>query len=399
MTSTVERRPVTRPAPPPRRSGPAVLVPGLVASGWALGAGLVTVAVPVLLSWATDSRSGAGAGEATRTAAQIWLLAQGDSLAVKGGTVGLIPLGLLLLPLLLLHRAGRHATRTAPVQNLREAGELVLAVAAPYALAAAVVAAVGATRVITPDPVRALIGAFLVALLGASSGVLREAHLLSAFRRLPDRVRWLGIGTGAAASLLMAGGSAVAGLSLVMHAGRATALAGATAPGLVGGIALLLLGLLLAPNGAVWGLSWAAGPGFAVGVGTSVGPLSTSLGPVPAFPLLAALPGGDVPLWFGAVALCLPLAAGVVAGVLVARRLRISSSLTAALEASALGPCVGVAVMALCALSGGPLGGGRLTAVGPSPWQVAVAVAVEVALPAAVAAAVVVHRRNRAGSR
>src|SRR3982751_2107145 len=152
---TAERRPLTRPAPPPRRAQPSVLIPGLVAAGWAAGAGLVTIALPVLLAWATDFRSGPGAGDATRTAAQLWLLAHGAWLAVPGGTIGLIPLGLLALPLLLLHRAGRDANRTAPVDTLRQSGPLVLAIAAPYALLAAVVAAVGATNAITPDPVRA----------------------------------------------------------------------------------------------------------------------------------------------------------------------------------------------------------------------------------------------------
>jgi hypothetical protein len=394
MTSTLDRRPPSRPAPPPRRSAPGALLPGLIAAGWALGAGLVTLAVPVLLSWATDSRSGSGAGEATRAAAQLWLLAHGTWLSIPGGAVGLTPLGLLALPLLLLHRAGRHATRTCPVTTPKQATQLALAVAAPYALGAAVVAATAATRTITPDPVRALLGAFLVANLGAGSGVLREARLLTAFGRLPARVRWLGVGTAAATALLVAGGAVVAGLSLAVHAGRATALAGATDPGVVGGVALLLMGLLLVPNAAVWGLSFTAGPGFAVGVGTTVGPFGTSLGAVPAFPLLAALPGGDTPLWLGVLGLGVPIAAGVLAGILVARRLRISSATTAALEASLLGPTVGLAVAALCALSGGPLGGGRLAAVGPSPWKVGLAVAVEVALPAAVAAAVVVRRRR-----
>lgn len=393
MTQTVERRPLVRPGPPVRRSAPGVLAPGALAAGWALGAGLVAVAVPVLLAWATDSRSGSGAAAATRTAGQLWLLAHGTSLSVPGGVVGLTPLGLVALPLLLLHRAGRHGARSVAVPGLREAAQLVLAIAAPYALAAAVLAAVTATGTVRPDPARAVLGALLVAVAGAGSGVLREAGLLGAAKALPDRVRSLAVGAAAALGVLLAGGAAVAGLSLVLHADRATALASATSPGLVGGVALLLLGVLLVPNAAVWGLSWTAGPGFAVGVGTSVGPLGTTLGPVPAFPLLAALPGGDLPVWWGLVALAVPLAAGVLGGLLLARRLPITSAATAALEASLLGPCVGGLVAALCALSGGPLGGGRLTAVGPSPWKVGLAVVLEVAIPAAATAAVVVRRR------
>jgi hypothetical protein len=49
--------------------------------------------------------------------------------------------------------------------------------------------------------------------------------------------------------------------------------------------------------------------------------------------------------------------------------------------------------MALLAwLSGGPLGGGRLSEVGPSWWQVGLAVTLEVGVAAAAAAAVVRRR-------
>jgi hypothetical protein len=392
MTQTVERRPLARPAPPTRRSSPSVLAPGVTAAAWALGAGLVTVAVPVLLAWATDSRSGSGAAAATRMAAHLWLLAHGTSLLVPGGVVGLTPLGLAALPLLLLHRAGRHSTRTLGVLGLREAVALVLAIAAPYGLAAAVLAAATATAVVQPDPVRALCGALLVAVVGAGSGVLREAGLFVLAQRLPQRVPALAISSGVALGVLVAGGAFLAGLSLTLHAGRATALAGATGPGLVGGVALVLLGLLLVPNAVVWGVSWLAGPGFAVGVGTTVGPLGSTLGPVPAFPLLAALPVGGVPLWLGLLTLAVPIGAGALGGLLLARRRAVSSVATAALEASLLGPCVGLLVAGLCGIAGGPLGAGRLAAVGPSPWKVGLAVAVELAVPAALAAAVVVHR-------
>lgn len=394
MTQTVERPPLRRPAAPARRSTPS-LVPAVTAALWALGAGLVAVALPVLLAWATDGRSGAGAAEATRTAGQLWVLAHGASLAVPGGTVGLTPLGLVLVPLALLHRAGRHSARTVPVAGLRGAGQLSLAIALPYGMGAAVVAAASATTAVRPAPVQALLGGVVVALLGAGSGVLREAGLLGLARRVPERLRRTAVAAAAATGVVVAAGAALAGLTLAVHAGRVSSLAGATAPGFVGGVVLLLLGVLLVPNAAVWGASWLAGPGFAVGVGTSVGPFATTLGPVPALPLLGALPGGPVPAWLGVVALALPVAGGVLAGLLVSRRLATSSLVTAAWEAALAGPAAGAALALLAYLSGGPLGGRRLVAVGPSPWRVGLAVALEVAVPAALAGVAAVHRRER----
>lgn len=387
------RPPRGRPPGPELRPAPNVLVPGLVAAAWAVGAGLVAFAVPVLLAWASDGRSGAGAAEATRTAGQLWLLAHGTPLALSGGTVGLTPLGLAALPLMLLHRAGRHGARTIGVDSFKDSGLLLLATALPYALATAAVAALAATKAVRPEAPRALLGALLVAALGAGSGIVREAGVLRSITRLPDGVRVLARATAASVGVLLAGGALVVGISLAVHGGQATTLAGATDPGLVGGLGLLVLGLSLVPNAAVWGLSFATGPGFAVGVGTSVGPLSIVLGPVPAFPLLAALPGGDVSVWVGGLLLLIPLGAGIVGGLLVASR-RSGSAGRAALEACAVGPCAGVATALLCLLSGGPLGSARLAAVGPSPWRVGLAVLVEVAAPAAAAAAIATHRRT-----
>lgn len=388
MTTTLERPPLRRPV---RRDAPerSPLGPGVVAAAWAAGAGLVALGIPLLLVWATDSRSGSGAGAATRAVGQLWLLGHGTAMRVPGGTVGLMPLGLALLPLALLHRAGRHGARSLEVTGLAPAARLVVAIAFPYAVLCAVVAAASATPGVRPAPVQAVLGGLALAVLGAGSGVLRETGLLRpALALLPSRARGLLRATVVALGVLVAGGAAVSGASFVRHAGRASSLAAASDPGVVGGVALLALGLVCVPNAALWGASWLTGPGFAVGVGTTVGPFGTTLGAVPAFPVLAALPAGPVPTWLGVVALAVPVGAGVLGGIVVARRLRCGPG-RAALEGLALGPCAGAALAVLAWLSGGPVGGGRLVQVGPSPWQVGLAVLVEVGVGAAAAAAVV----------
>ena len=388
MTSTLERPPLRKPV---RREQPerSPLGPGLVAAGWATGAGLVSLGIPVLLAWAADSRSGSGAAGATRAIGQLWLLAHGTSMSVPGGVVGVTPLGLTLLPLVLLHRAGRHGARSLEGLTVAHAVRLLVAVAFPYSVGCAVVAAVSATDQVRPAPVQAMLGGLVVAVVGAGTGALREGGLLNTGAQLlPARMRGLVRGTLAATALLVAAGSLLAGLSLAQHWTRASSLAAASDPGLVGGVALLALGLLSVPNAALWGSAWLAGPGFAVGVGTSVGPFGTTLGAVPALPLFAALPSGPVPTWFGLLCLAVPVAAGVVAGALVARRLACGAG-PAALEGLAVGPCAGLAMAGAAWLSGGPLGGGRLTDVGPSWWQVGLAVTAEVGVGAAAAAAFV----------
>src|SRR5688500_6871824 len=86
------------PDAPPR----PLLVAGLNAAGHAAALGLLTVTVIVLVGWATAADSGASAGEAVRSAVQVWLVGHGGALAIPGGRFSLTPLGLTALPALLL---------------------------------------------------------------------------------------------------------------------------------------------------------------------------------------------------------------------------------------------------------------------------------------------------------
>ena len=356
--------------------------------------GLVTIMLPVLVVWAADRRSGAGAGEALRTAGQLWLVGHSVPLEVPGGLLGLSPLGLAVVPLVALARAGAHAAREAQVTRLRDAAALALTIAGAYAMLTTIVAGLCAASGVRPLPLLAFVGGFLVALAGAGSGVLRASDLgQRIWGRLSARLHRLITATVACVAALVGAGALLVALSLILHLGRVTDLASATGPGLVGGVALLVLGLLLLPNAVLWGVSYLVGTGFAVGVGTAVGPFSTSLGAVPAFPLLAALPSQAPPAVVGATFLLVPLLVGGVGGWFVVRRLGPMSGLQAAGEAALVGPGVGVLLAGLALLSGGPLGAGRLSEVGPSAWQLGLAVALEVSLAAGGLAALAMRRR------
>lgn len=376
MTDTIPRPRTRRSARPAAR--PGLLRAGIPAAGWAATAGLVAVAVPVLLLWAADSRSGAGVGAALRTVASVWLVAHGATLHVPGGDLGMTPLGLLALPLLLLERAARHAAGAHEVRSLRDAARLAAGVAGPYALTVAVVAGLAGGGEVQPDAVQALVGASVLGLVGSGIGAVRAAGLADRlWARLPARLQRATVPAVGALSALLGAGALLVGLMLVAHLRQAADIAALTTPGVVGGLGLLLLGLLVAPGAAVWGACYLAGPGFAVGVGTAVWPFGVTLGPVPAVPLLAALPGGPLPLAVGVLVPALPLAAGVLAGRLAHRR---GGGLADALLAA---PLTGAGMALLAALSAGPLGDGRLSQLGPSWWRVGLAVTLEVVLGAA----------------
>jgi uncharacterized protein DUF6350 len=386
-----------------------VLHGSLVAAAAALS-GLATLAAVVLVAWVADAGPGSTGTDAIRAAADAWLLAHGGGLTVPAGHLRGIPLGLTVLAAVVLHRAGASLARAVEVPDLPAAGRAVAALAVPYALLAAAVAEVAGTGTAASSAPLAGIGALLLAAVAGGRGVLRAAGLGPALvRRVPSWLPAVARAVLAGVAALVAAGLALLLVALLWRAGRFAELVGALQPGFVGGVILLLGCLLLLPNGALWTVAYAAGPGFTVGAGTGVSPFGVTLGPVPSFPLLAALPGDGVPAPVVRAVLLLPVLAGVLAGWVVGRRLpaasapgrlpalptgRVARPATYGLLAGGL---VALVTAVLAVLAGGALGPGYLAAVGPSGWQVAAALAVEVAVPAAVTAALVPNpERDRA---
>lgn len=362
--------------PRPRRLDRRVLADAVAAAVGAAVLGLLVVTAATALLWWAEDRSGTAFADAVRAGGQVWAVAHGGSLDAGHGTVGLTPLGLVLLPLALCRRAGRRVARAHPTARR----VVVAAIALPYAALAGVLAAVTSSPSLRPDPVTTVLGALLVAAVGAAAGCGATRSLP---RWLPHRLR-PGLRAGAVSGLALAAASALlVALGLVLDAGTAKNLAGASEPGAVGGLGLLLLGAALVPNAVVHGAAWLAGPGFEVGAGTAVSPFATELGAVPALPLLAALPAAPPPGWAPLV-LLVPVLAGVLAArlVLPPEDLRRSAP-----DALVCGLAVGVLGAAAAVLAGGPLGGGHLAEIGPVPWRVGLALAAEVAVGALAGAA------------
>jgi hypothetical protein len=151
----------------------------------------------------------------------------------------------------------------------------------------------------------------------------------------------------------------------------------------LGGIALTAGQFAFVPNVVIWVGSWFAGPGFALGVGSQISPLGTSVGPLPAIPLLGALPAGE--LSFGYVGLVVPIVAAFLAATAVrpalVRAVGDGSRLTwSAFVAVAGGAAGGLLFGLLAAASAGALGPGRFSQVGPDPLAVGLASALEFAI-------------------
>ena len=108
MTETLQRPAAS--VPPQPEPTAFLQRPLVVGARWALTAavlGVLVVALPVVAAWAGDPRTTATLADCARTAGSVWLAAHGADLHLPGGRFDLAPLGLGLLPLALLVRAGR----------------------------------------------------------------------------------------------------------------------------------------------------------------------------------------------------------------------------------------------------------------------------------------------------
>ena len=283
----------------------------------AAASGLAVLTTLTAIGWITAPHVGIGTGlgGVLRTAAMLWLVAHHVGFTVRGaGRIGLLPLGLVLLPGALLALAGRWVVRVGGVTRLRHVGYAAVALALPYALLAGALAVASRTAVASPSLWQAVIASFLLALvaggLGAARGLAPWSRLASL---MPPRPRSVVMGMLGSAAVLVAAGAVLAGASLAVHLPEVKAATDALAPG-VGGAALLLLAqVAYAPNAIIWAIAYTLGPGFAFGTGTVVAPTGSVLGAVPVFPMLAAIPTGarpGGPAWVAVAVLALPYLAG-----------------------------------------------------------------------------------------
>jgi putative intracellular protease/amidase len=371
-----------------------LIAAGAIAAGAATASGLAVIIVLVLAGWIAAPHSGVGLPSVLRTAAVLWLVGQHVGFTLRGtGRIGMLPLGLVLLPGALLWRAGRWVVTTASVRRLRQVGSAALALALPYSVLTAVLALASHSAQISASvPEAALCGL----LMGLVAGGLGAARALAPWPQLiqlvPERPRSVITAIAGSVGVLAAAGALLAGTALAMHLHEAGRLQGSLGAGWIGTILLVLLQIGYVPNAVVWAISFTLGPGFAVGVGTIVAPTGASLGPLPAFPLLAALPPGvhpTIPPWLAPVVMALPYLAGGVGGWLLIKTAPTMSIEAAPLWGMASGVVAGGLLGVVAAFSGGPLGNGRLAAVGPSAWQVAAVGCLELGIGAAISAGAV----------
>ena len=354
--------------------------------GWVLSVLLVvlpTLAVALTAAEPGD-QPGWGAGQA---GLRLWLLGHGVPQTVDGVVVSLVPLGITALAVYTLYAATRRAQVAAGGMVTGALCYTVLTVVA------ALLGGVGGLGV-----VRSVVGGLVVGGLGAGLGAARGSQAwrgVAPVSRPSPPVR-AGLRAAALAGALVVG---VAGLLVVVWVVVGRGAIGEVVRGLsldaVGGVVYAVAQLVYLPNLLVWAVAWLSGAGFVVGSGTRFAPDEVVGGPMPAVPLLGALPTWSGP-YLALAAPALLVVVGAAVGFYLHRRAPAGAwwHQPAAVGTCALATAVATAV--LVAAASGSAGPGRLGVVGAVWWQVGPLVGGLVGLGAALVAlpgsAVLRHR-------
>ncbi|SFR95064.1 hypothetical protein SAMN04487846_1086 [Microbacterium sp. cf046] len=444
-----------------------VVILSAVDAAIAAAVGVAATLAPLTLLWVLGMGGSADWGALWPAGATIWQFGNlvplqvtlpGDYLAVAGIDLGsasfvlsLAPLAFAAFTAIFAARSGVRASRADAWVTGVITGSLV------FAAATTLIALTSANTLAEVERWQAILFPSLVFTLPLLAGAFvtewREAGT-GFVARLRDRVESARHGWGEAPGLIVRGTAVVlAGLvglgalafavALILRGGEVIALFEAAHVDALGATVVTLAQLAYLPTLVVWGMSFVAGPGFAVGADTAVSPAGTQLGVIPGIPILGALPESTTP-WLLLLAL-LPVGVGALAGWVARSRLVApeiavaeaprfvpaewdaapeaarSSALTALLAGvdSARPPdqigtddsggipgdetdgnpdaiaaraviALGIALLSaagaalLAHLASGSIGPGRLAELGPAPGPVALAVGLEVLLGAAI---------------
>ncbi len=389
---------------------------GALGSAFVVALGFLTVFALNITIWLVEQTVGSTFQTVLQDSSRTWLSAHGVSLLFAEGkiagikvpayTVDLIPLGFSLLIGWLMFRAGKK------LSGEKYLGFAWIGAIAFYLATAVVLTSSAVTKAIyvvqwqgvfIPTALFAalvIIGSVVGApmLFEDSETSLMRDRIRDFFVDRVDKLPWAI--KPLLAPALRAGTAVVASLSMVsaILVSVMLALNWIEIVKLYQSLQLTFLGtftvsagqLALMPNLIAFGNSWLLGTGFSVGQGSLVSPLATELGPLPAIPMLAALPVSGSSL--GVLFILVPLLAAFMATLLVKShtaelRFSYASATTAAISLGlAIGFVAAVEMWILIDFASGSIGPGRMSLVGINPWLVAGVTFVEVSIASILAA-------------
>lgn len=375
----------------------------------AAAVGLVVLLAPLTLLWTLAFGITADWGALWPLTGTLWAFGHGVPIdvvippellvalaippAAATFTVSITPLAFLLFTVLFAARSGTRAAKSGAWLTGVLSGSVVFAAIGAVVAFTSRVEAAGTSLVlaiVAPAAaylVGALIGAVRIVWDDGDGGVLDRLHdIVDSWGDWGPVPAAIVRGTAFAVTALLGAGALAIALMTLLRGGEVVALFQSSRVDALGAVILALGQFVYLPTLVVWAVSWFAGPGFAVGVGTAVSPAGTQLGVVPGIPILGLLPENSS-MWM-LIVILIPIAAGAVAGWAVRSRLVWEGTPLTMGPRALIAVGIGVVTAGVAALSAvfvhGSMGPGRLAEVGPAPLPFALALGGEVLLGAAI---------------
>jgi len=384
---------------------------GAIQASFVVAVGYVSIFLLNVITWAVEQTPGSSFNSVLQTTSRIWLNAQFVALQITEGKVAgikapgyeftLVPLGFSLLIGWAIYRAGK---------NLRAEESLGFAwtgaILGYLAVAVAVVSGASSKQIYVIDwqgifvPIALFSSILIVSSITGETEFEPNLRLTirdratNLFERLPWAIKpvispALRAGTMVVASLAAFSALAIS-LLVALNWIEAVKLYQSLQLSFFGTLTISLGQLALIPNAVIYGMSWLTGTGFSIGQGSIVSPLAVELGPLPAIPMLSALPASSDALMI--IFILVPILASFGATLLIKAhtaelRFNYASATTAAI---ALGVGVGlvaaIEMLILADFASGSIGPARMNMVGINLWLVFAVTFVEVALTSVLAA-------------
>ena len=379
----VPQRQWRRPIPEDHINHYPPLIAGVIASTIAVAIGYILTLGFIMVAWLFAAHGNESTVQVLRAAGISWQVLHLVPPVIGTTTIGVLPWGFLVVPVLILWKATQWALKSSQPKTAVQFIRVAISVSVFYSLCAGLVGLVSSTIDLYTGIVSSLLHAFLVAISVTTVCVVTYAPsrtiLTDALPKLfVDGIRPAVISFG----LLFMAGSLLTSVSLILNWAQVRAVTALMAPGLIDGFFITLLGIGYLPTVNVWAMSYLLGPGIMLGGGV-VTAENASPGALPAFPLLSILPSESAAL--ATYFILIPILIGIGIYFLMPRERWAAQgdSIAVALsfvvrwrEVVTLLVSVGLLaafVWISAAASSGPLGTGFLKFIGPVPGEVAFA--------------------------
>lgn len=321
---------------------------------------LLPLAFIALIAWATAGSTNGNTSDPIRAAIWLWLAAHHlafqltISQGAEAGWFTYLPLGALIFPVIAIRSGFKRS-----IEKLEDSYSSMALVRTlfitQYVVATAMIAFFITTSTVRPVWYLTPLITLPIVTLSVLSTESQKITSLPIFFAARILAAFLGISF------------VTLGISLLINISVVKDLTQVLEPGFLGGLLLLILNLLYLPNAAVATIGYFAGPGFAIGNGTLISPLSYNVPEIPALPLLGALPTGTITLAIASVLIFVAAGVALTSWTLNQRPEVLWQSFTLILMSIAF----------ISWAASGSLMTSALSAVGVSIWKVTLAIGVE----------------------